>query len=53
MLFGTPASVKAEAKQCLSEGVEILAPGCRIAPRTPLANLRALVEARDEKYRVE
>ena len=50
MLFGTPDSVKAEAKQCLSEGVDILAPGCGIAPRTPLANLRALVEARNEWY---
>jgi [methyl-Co(III) methanol-specific corrinoid protein]:coenzyme M methyltransferase len=50
LLFGTPASVKAEAKQCLSEGVDILAPGCGIAPRTPLANIRALVEARNEWY---
>lgn len=50
LLFGTPASVKAEAKKCLSEGVDILAPGCGIAPRTPLANIRALVEARDEWY---
>lgn len=50
LLFGTPASVKAKAKQCLSEGVDILAPGCGIAPRTPLANIRALVEARDEWY---
>jgi len=41
LLFGTPASVKAEAKQCLSEGVDILAPGCGIAPSTQLANLRA------------
>lgn len=50
LLFGTPADVIAEAKQCLSEGVDILAPGCGIAPRTPLANIRALVEARDEWY---
>lgn len=50
LLFGTPADIKKEAKQCLSDGVDILAPGCGIAPRTPLANLRALVEARDEWY---
>lgn len=50
LLFGTSADVKAEAKQCLSAGVDILAPGCGIAPRTPLANIRALVEARDEWY---
>jgi len=40
--------VKAEAKQCLLDGVDVLAPGCGIAPRTPLANIRALVEVRDE-----
>ncbi|AKB37788.1 Methylcobamide:CoM methyltransferase MtaA [Methanosarcina siciliae C2J] len=50
LLFGTPDAVKAEAKQCLSDGVDILAPGCGIAPRTPLANIRALVEARNEWY---
>ncbi|WP_440954759.1 methylcobamide:CoM methyltransferase MtaA [Methanosarcina sp. Mfa9] len=50
LLFGTPEAVKAEAKQCLSDGVDILAPGCGIAPMTPLANMRAIVEARDEWY---
>ena len=50
LLFGTPEAVKAEAKKCLSAGVDILAPGCGVAPRTPLANIRALVEARDEWY---
>ncbi|MDD3043534.1 MAG: uroporphyrinogen decarboxylase family protein, partial [Methanosarcinaceae archaeon] len=50
LLFGTPAEVIGEAKQCLSDGVDILAPGCGIAPRTPLANLRALVKGRDEWY---
>ncbi|MCQ1536925.1 MtaA/CmuA family methyltransferase [Methanosarcina sp. KYL-1] len=50
LLFGTPEHVKAEAKQCLSDGVDILAPGCGIAPMTPLANMRAIVEARDEWY---
>lgn len=51
LLFRTPDAVKAEAKECLSAGVDILAPGCGIAPRTPLANIRALVEARDEWYK--
>lgn len=50
LLFGTPDAVKAEAKECLSAGVDILAPGCGIAPRTPLANIKALMEARDEWY---
>jgi [methyl-Co(III) methanol-specific corrinoid protein]:coenzyme M methyltransferase len=50
LLFGTPEHVKAEAKKCLSDGVDILAPGCGIAPMTPLSNMRAIVEARDEWY---
>lgn len=50
LLFGTPDAVKAEAKQCLSDGVDILAPGCGIAPWTPLDNIRALVDARNEWY---
>jgi [methyl-Co(III) methanol-specific corrinoid protein]:coenzyme M methyltransferase len=32
LLFGTPASVKAEAKQCISDVVDILAPGSGIVP---------------------
>lgn len=50
LLFGTPVSAKTEAKHCLSEDVDILSPECGIAPRTPLVNIRALVEARDEWY---
>jgi len=30
--------------------VDILAPGCGIAPRTPTSNIQALVDARDEYY---
>ncbi|WP_406661767.1 methylcobamide:CoM methyltransferase MtaA [Methanolobus sp. ZRKC3] len=43
-------SIKKEAKQCIEDGVNILAPGCGIAPHTPTENLRAMVEARDEYY---
>lgn len=50
LLTGTCEEVKNEAKKCLEGGIDILAPGCGIAPRTPLANLRALVDARDEFY---
>ncbi|WNY28626.1 Uroporphyrinogen decarboxylase [Methanimicrococcus stummii] len=42
--------VKKAAKQCIEDGVRILAPGCGIAPYTPLANLKAFVAARDEYY---
>ncbi|WP_440948311.1 methylcobamide:CoM methyltransferase MtaA [Methanosarcina sp. T3] len=45
---GSPADVKKEAFTCLESGVDILAPGCGIAPETPLRNLKALVEARNE-----
>lgn len=50
LLFGTPDAVKAEAKKCLLGGVDILAPGCGIAPWTPLANIKALLDARNEWY---
>lgn len=50
MLKGTCEEVKKEAKKCLEGGIDILAPGCGVAPKTPLANLRAFVNARDEFY---
>jgi [methyl-Co(III) methanol-specific corrinoid protein]:coenzyme M methyltransferase len=45
---GSPEDVKREAFECLGSGVDVLAPGCGIAPETPLRNLKALVEARNE-----
>ncbi|WP_292486905.1 methylcobamide:CoM methyltransferase MtaA [Methanohalobium sp.] len=50
MLMRSYDDVKNEAKNCLEEGVDILAPGCGIAPNTPLKNIKALVDARDEYY---
>ncbi|MDV0447798.1 Uroporphyrinogen decarboxylase [Methanosarcinaceae archaeon Ag5] len=50
ILLGTPEDVKRETKQCLEDGTRILSPGCGIAPRTPLGNIKAFVEARDEYY---
>jgi [methyl-Co(III) methanol-specific corrinoid protein]:coenzyme M methyltransferase len=50
MLTGTCEEIKYEAKKCLEGGIDILAPGCGIAPKTPVRNLIALVEARDEFY---
>ena len=50
-LFSKPTSeVKAEATQALEKGINVLAPSCGIAPKSPLANLQAFVEARDEFY---
>ena len=50
LLAKSPENVKQEAKMCIEDGVDILAPGCGLAPHTPLTNLNALVEARDEYY---
>jgi [methyl-Co(III) methanol-specific corrinoid protein]:coenzyme M methyltransferase len=45
MFSGTPQAVREEAKKAIEAGADILAPGCGIAPSTPLENIRALVEA--------
>ena len=50
LLPGPVEKIKAEAKQALEEGVDVLAPGCGIAPMTPLENIKAMVAARDEFY---
>jgi [methyl-Co(III) methanol-specific corrinoid protein]:coenzyme M methyltransferase len=50
LLAGDAATVKAAATKALEDGVDVLAPGCGIAPDTPVANLKAMVEARDEFY---
>ncbi|MBP2031315.1 [methyl-Co(III) methanol-specific corrinoid protein]:coenzyme M methyltransferase [Methanohalophilus levihalophilus] len=50
LLAGTPELVIEEAKTCIEKGVDILAPGCGLAPHTPLRNLKAFVSARDEYY---
>ncbi|WP_340818297.1 methylcobamide:CoM methyltransferase MtaA [Methanolobus sp. WCC4] len=42
--------IKKEAKQCIGDGVGILSPGCGIAPRTPIDNIKAFVAARNEFY---
>ncbi len=45
-----PEDVKEQAKQCIEDGTDVLAPGCGVAPHTSIANLKALVAARDEYY---
>jgi [methyl-Co(III) methanol-specific corrinoid protein]:coenzyme M methyltransferase len=37
-------TVKQMSEQAISEGIQILAPGCAVAPGTPIENLKALVE---------
>ena len=50
LLPGPIDKIKAEAKQALEGGIDVLAPGCGIAPMTPLENIKAMVAARDEYY---
>jgi [methyl-Co(III) methanol-specific corrinoid protein]:coenzyme M methyltransferase len=50
LLPGPIDKIKSEARQALAEGVDVLAPGCGIAPMTPLENIKAMVAARDEYY---
>jgi len=48
LLFGTPDEVKEECRRAIEAGVDLLEPGCGFAPGTPLANIRAMVEAAKE-----
>ncbi|KKG15811.1 methylcobamide:CoM methyltransferase [Methanosarcina sp. 2.H.T.1A.6] len=50
LLPGPVDKIKTESKQALADGVDVLAPGCGIAPMTPLENIKAMVAARDEYY---
>lgn len=50
LLPGPVDKIKEETKQALEAGVDVLAPGCGIAPMTPLENIKAMVEARNEYY---
>jgi len=45
LLKGTPGDIKREVYKCLDSGVDVLTPGCAIAPRTSDENLRAFVDA--------
>ncbi|HOP09546.1 MAG TPA: methylcobamide:CoM methyltransferase MtaA [Candidatus Methanofastidiosa archaeon] len=47
---GTPDEVYKEAREAIDNGTDVLAPGCGLAPMTPLENCRALVRARNEFY---
>jgi [methyl-Co(III) methanol-specific corrinoid protein]:coenzyme M methyltransferase len=47
LLTKNPEAVMNEATACLEDGIDILAPGCGLAPQTPLKNIKALLKARD------
>lgn len=50
LLTKGPEAVLIEATACLEDGIDILAPGCGLAPHTPLENIKALFRARDNYF---
>ena len=51
LFSGTPDEVYAESMAALEAGTDVLAPGCGLAPLTPLENCRAMVQARNDHFR--
>ncbi|NLI73220.1 MAG: MtaA/CmuA family methyltransferase [Euryarchaeota archaeon] len=45
LLFHTPEDVERSCRTIIDAGTDILAPGCGIAPRTPLANMQAMARS--------
>jgi [methyl-Co(III) methanol-specific corrinoid protein]:coenzyme M methyltransferase len=45
LLNGTPDDAYASAITCLEAGVDVLTPGCALAPHTPIGNIQAMVAA--------
>jgi [methyl-Co(III) methanol-specific corrinoid protein]:coenzyme M methyltransferase len=45
LLLGSPEDVDKEARIALQEKVDLLAPACGVALQTPLANMKAMVQA--------
>jgi [methyl-Co(III) methanol-specific corrinoid protein]:coenzyme M methyltransferase len=50
LLQGTPEDVRKQARYAIEAGVHMIGPECAIPLSTPLANLRAIVEAAREGY---
>ncbi len=50
LVLGSTDDVKAEARNALEAGVDLLEPDCGFSPITPTKNIEALVEARNEYY---
>jgi [methyl-Co(III) methanol-specific corrinoid protein]:coenzyme M methyltransferase len=48
LLNGTPDDVYKSAWECLEKGVDVLTPGCAMAPHTPLANIAAMTKAAND-----
>ncbi|MEM2873457.1 MAG: methylcobamide:CoM methyltransferase MtaA [Nitrososphaerales archaeon] len=52
IFLGNPEKVKEEAKRALDAGVDLLAPACGLAPGSPLENIKAIVTAVKEYYKL-
>lgn len=50
LFMGSPDEVKVKVKNALEAGVDIVAPSCGLAPESPLKNIQAMVEARNEYH---
>ncbi len=48
LLNGTPEETYQYSLKCLETGVDILAPGCAMAPYTPIENMNAMARAAQE-----
>lgn len=53
MFMGTPEEVYQESRAALENGCHFLTPGCGIAPRSPLENVRQLRKARDDYFGIQ
>jgi [methyl-Co(III) methanol-specific corrinoid protein]:coenzyme M methyltransferase len=47
---GTPTEVLDESAMALQKGTDVLAPGCGLAPTSPLDNCKAMVVARNDYF---
>lgn len=47
---GTEEEIKNEVKMVLDAGIDILAPSCGLAPRSPLKNIKTMIDARNEFF---
>jgi [methyl-Co(III) methanol-specific corrinoid protein]:coenzyme M methyltransferase len=50
LFSGTPQQCYREAWKALKNGTDFLAPGCGVAPQTPLVNIRQLQTARNDYF---
>lgn len=50
LLMKNEEQIREESAKCLDKMVDVLGPGCNIAYETPLNNIKAMVDARDEYF---